>query len=121
MMRRQGFWARSRFGLSEILAHRFVDIRRLDCGITNTVGGFGSLQELGDMNKPVMCALNGICCGGGLGIAHACNIILAADHATFALPESRSGTVTDAASVKLPKRIPHHVAMEIMSFNRMPS
>ncbi|KAG1702844.1 Carnitinyl-CoA dehydratase [Nymphon striatum] len=73
------------------------------------VGGFGGLQELPQMNKPVICAVNGICCGGGLEIALSCDIILAAEHATFALPEIRSGTVADAASVKLPKRIPYHI------------
>ncbi|MEL6968343.1 MAG: carnitinyl-CoA dehydratase [Pseudomonadota bacterium] len=82
------------------------------------VGGFGGLQELRDMNKPVICAVNGICCGGGLEIALSCDIILAADHATFALPEIRSGTVADAASIKLPKRIPYHIAMEMLLTGR---
>ena len=82
------------------------------------VGGFGGLQELRDMNKPVICAVNGICCGGGLEIALSCDIILAAEHATFALPEIRSGTVADAASVKLPKRIPYHIAMELLLTGR---
>ena len=82
------------------------------------VGGFGGLQEMRDMNKPVICAVNGICCGGGLEIALSCDIILAADHATFALPEIRSGTVADAASVKLPKRIPYHIAMELLLTGR---
>ncbi|MGI9357552.1 MAG: carnitinyl-CoA dehydratase [Rhizobiaceae bacterium] len=82
------------------------------------VGGFGGLQEMRDMNKPVICAVNGICCGGGLEIALSCDIILATDHATFALPEIRSGTVADAASVKLPKRIPYHIAMEMLLTGR---
>ena len=78
------------------------------------VGGFGGLQALRDLNKPVVCAVNGICCGGGLEIALSADIIIAADHATFALPEIRSGTVADAASIKLPKRIPYHVAMDLL-------
>ena len=82
------------------------------------VGGFGGLQELPHMNKPVICAVNGICCGGGLEMALACDIILASDQATFALPEIRSGTVADAASVKLPKRIPYHIAMEMLLTGR---
>lgn len=82
------------------------------------VGGFGGLQELRGLNKPVICAVNGICCGGGLELALSCDIILAARHATFALPEIRSGTVADAASVKLPKRIPYHIAMELLMTGR---
>lgn len=81
-------------------------------------GGFGGLQELPDLNKPVIAAINGICCGGGLELALSADIILAADHATFALPEIRSGTVADAASIKLPKRIPYHIAMEMLMTGR---
>ncbi len=82
------------------------------------VGGFGGLQELRDLNKPVIAAVNGICCGGGLELALSTDIILAADHATFALPEIQSGTVADAASIKLPKRIPYHIAMEMLLTGR---
>ncbi|WP_439142568.1 carnitinyl-CoA dehydratase [Planktotalea sp.] len=82
------------------------------------VGGFGGLQELPHLNKPVIAAVNGICCGGGLELALSADIILAADHASFALPEIRSGTVADAASIKLPKRIPYHIAMEMLLTGR---
>ena len=43
---------------------------------------------------------------------------MAAKEATFALPEIRSGTVADAASIKLPKRIPYHIAMEMLITGR---
>ncbi len=82
------------------------------------VGGFGGLQELPNLNKPVIAAVNGIACGGGLELALSADIILAADHASFALPEIRSGTVADAASIKMPKRIPHHIAMELLFTGR---
>lgn len=82
------------------------------------IGGFGGIQELEDFNKPVICAVNGICCGGGFEIALCADIIIAAEHATFALPEIRSGTVADAASIKLPKRIPYHIAMEMLLTGR---
>jgi len=81
-------------------------------------GGFGGLQELRGLNKPVIAAVNGICCGGGFELALSADIILAAEHATFALPEIRSGTVADAASIKLPKRIPYHIAMEMLLTGR---
>lgn len=82
------------------------------------VGGFGGMQELPNLNKPIIAAVNGICCGGGLEIALSTDIILAAEHASFALPEINSGTVADAASIKLPKRIPYHIAMEMLLTGR---
>ncbi len=82
------------------------------------VGGFGGMQELRGLNKPIIAAVNGIACGGGLEIALSADIILAADTATFALPEIRSGTVADSASVRLPKRIPYHIAMEMLLTGR---
>jgi crotonobetainyl-CoA hydratase len=82
------------------------------------IGGFGGLQELPNLNKPVIAAVNGICCGGGLELALSCDLILASNSATFALPEIRSGTVADAASIKLPKRIPYHVAMDLLLTGR---
>ncbi|RWE98628.1 carnitinyl-CoA dehydratase, partial [Mesorhizobium sp.] len=82
------------------------------------VGGFGGMQELRDLHKPIVAAINGICCGGGLEIALSTDIILAAEHATFALPEIRSGTLADAASIKLPKRIPYHIATDMLLTGR---
>ena len=82
------------------------------------VGGFGGLQELPDMNKPVIAAVNGMAFGGGFELMISCDIILAAEDATFALPEIRSGTIADAATVKLPRRIPYHVAMELLFTGR---
>lgn len=82
------------------------------------VGGFGGLQDLPNLNKPVIAAVQGIACGGGLELALSCDLILASETATFALPEIRSGTVADAASIKLPKRIPYHVAMDLLLTGR---
>ncbi len=82
------------------------------------VGGFGGLQELPDMNKPVIAAVNGMAVGGGFELMISCDIVLAAEDATFALPEIRSGTIADAATVKLPRRIPYHVAMELLFTGR---
>ena len=82
------------------------------------VGGFGGIQELPHLNKPIICAVNGIACGGGLELAISCDLIVASETATFALPEIRSGTIADAASLKLPKRIPYHVAMDLLLTGR---
>lgn len=81
-------------------------------------GGFGGLQELPRLGKPVIAAVNGICFGGGFEIALACDLILAADTARFALPEIRSGTLADAATIRLPKRVPYHIAMDMLLTGR---
>ena len=83
------------------------------------VGGFGGLQELKGLNKPVIAAVNGIAFGGGFEIALSADIIVAAAHATFALPEIRSGTLADAATIKLPRRMPYHIAMELLFTGRV--
>jgi crotonobetainyl-CoA hydratase len=82
------------------------------------VGGFGGLQELPGLNKPVICAVNGLAFGGGFEIMIAADIIIAAEHATFALPEINSGTLADAATIKLPRHIPYHVASEMLFTGR---
>ena len=82
------------------------------------VGGFGGLQELPDLNKPVIAAVNGMAVGGGFEIALSTDIILSADDARFALPEIRAGQLADAASIKLPRRVPHHIAMELLLTGR---
>jgi crotonobetainyl-CoA hydratase len=82
------------------------------------VGGFGGLQELPDLNKPVIAAVNGMAVGGGFELAMAADLIVAADHARFSLPEIRAGVLADAATIRLGRRIPHHVAMEMLLTGR---
>ena len=82
------------------------------------VGGFGGLQELRDLNKPVIACVNGMAVGGGFELALSCDLIYASEHASFALPEIKAGTLADAATIKLPKRIPYHVAMDLLLTGR---
>ena len=82
------------------------------------VGGFGGMQEMPGLNKPIIAAVNGMAVGGGFELALSADIILAAEHASFALPEINAGTIADAATVKLPKRIPYHVAMDLLLMGR---
>ena len=82
------------------------------------VGGFGGLQELRDLNKPVIAAVNGMAVGGGFELALSADLIYASEHSSFALPEIRAGTLADAATIKLPKRIPYHVAMDLLFTGR---
>jgi len=78
------------------------------------VGGFAGLQELRGLNKPVIAAVNGMAVGGGFELMLSADLIYASDHSTFALPEIRAGTLADAATLKLPRRIPYHIAMEML-------
>jgi crotonobetainyl-CoA hydratase len=82
------------------------------------VGGFGGLQELRGLNKPVIAAVNGMAVGGGFELALSADLIYASEHSTFALPEIKAGTLADAATIKLPKRIPYHIAMELLFLGR---
>ena len=59
------------------------------------VGGFAGLQELRDLNKPVIACVNGMAVGGGFELALSCDLIYASDHSSFALPEIRAGAPTD--------------------------
>ena len=81
-------------------------------------GGFGGIQELPNLNKPIIAAVNGMAVGGGLEWALSADMILAAEHARFALPEIKAGTLADAATLKLPRRIPYHIAMDLLLTGR---
>jgi crotonobetainyl-CoA hydratase len=82
------------------------------------VGGFGGIQELPGLDKPVIAAVHGLAMGGGFELALSCDLIYASEATQFGLPEINAGTLADAATVKLPKRIPHHVAMELLLTGR---
>jgi len=66
----------------------------------------------------VIAAVNGMAVGGGFELALSADLIIAAEHARFALPEARAGTIADAATVKLPRRIPYHAAMDMLFTGR---
>jgi crotonobetainyl-CoA hydratase len=77
-------------------------------------GGFAGLTELWDLNKPVIAALNGIVIGGGFELALACDLMIAAEHVTFSLPELPLGMVPDAGAIqRLHRRLPYNKAMEM--------
>lgn len=82
-------------------------------------GGFAGLTENWRLNKPVICALNGLAIGGGFEIALSCDLIIAAEHVEFGLPEMPLGIVPDAGALqRLPRRIPHNIAMEMFLLGR---
>ena len=81
--------------------------------------GFGGFTSRFDLYKPVIAAVNGFALGGGLELAIACDIVVAADHATLGLPEPRVGLMAAAGGVhRLPRHIPLKVAMGMMLTGR---
>jgi crotonobetainyl-CoA hydratase len=81
-------------------------------------GGFGGITEMHDLDKPVIAAVNGIAFGGGFELALSADLIVAAEHAEFCLPEIKVGVLADAATFRLPKRMPRNIAMELLMTGR---
>jgi enoyl-CoA hydratase/carnithine racemase len=82
-------------------------------------GGFAGVTELWDLDKPVIAALNGLTIGGGFEIALACDLIIAAENAIFALPEPRVGLAALAGGVhRLPREIGMKQAMGMLLTGR---
>ena len=78
-------------------------------------GGFGGLTRRAGCFKPIIAAVNGFALGGGFELALACDIIVAADNASFGLPEPRVGLMAAAGGVhRLPRYIPYHAAMAVL-------
>jgi crotonobetainyl-CoA hydratase len=81
-------------------------------------GGFGGLNHPHNLDKPLIAAVNGIACGGGFEIVLGTDIIVMEEHARFALPEINVGILADAGTIKLRRRIPYHVAVDILMTGR---
>jgi crotonobetainyl-CoA hydratase len=78
-------------------------------------GGFAGISELWSLTKPVIASLNGMAVGAGFEIALACDLIVAADHVRFWLPEVSRGFIAGAGGViRLPRLMPYQSAMEIL-------
>ena len=85
--------------------------------------GFAGICNRFDLDKPLIAAVNGVAMGGGFEIALACDIIIAAENAIFALPEPRVGLIAGAGGVhRLPRMIPQKQALGmILTGRRVPA
>jgi crotonobetainyl-CoA hydratase len=82
-------------------------------------GGFAGFTEMFDLDKLVIAAVNGMAAGGGFEMVLACDLIVAAEHAEFFLPELSLGIVPDAGGAqRLPRRLPWFVAMDLLLTSR---
>jgi enoyl-CoA hydratase/carnithine racemase len=77
--------------------------------------GLGAITRNFDPRKPIIAAINGPCLAGGLELALACDIRIAAEHAVFGLPEVRRGILPGAGGTqRLPRTVPQGVALEMI-------
>jgi enoyl-CoA hydratase len=75
--------------------------------------GFAGLVEA-PPRKPMIAAVEGYALAGGCEIALSCDLIVAADNATFGIPEAKRGLIASGGGLlRLPRRLPYHVAMEM--------
>jgi crotonobetainyl-CoA hydratase len=82
-------------------------------------GGFAGLTEFDNIGKPVIAAVNGLALGGGFELMLAADLVVAADHAEFSLPEVTLGLVADAGGVlRLPARLPRAIAIDYLLTGR---
>ncbi|HUO48772.1 MAG TPA: crotonase/enoyl-CoA hydratase family protein [Acidimicrobiales bacterium] len=81
--------------------------------IMGVAGGFAGITQR-DFPKPIIAAVNGTCLAGGCEIMLSCDLVVAAEHATFGIPEAKRGLVAGAGGLfRLPKRLPRAIAMEL--------
>ena len=92
-----------------------MDLKAFVAGESPYVDGrgfAGIAQRAAD--KPVIAAIEGFAVAGGLEVALACDLIVAAEGAKLGIPEAkRSLVAAGGALLRLPRRIPYHVAMEL--------
>jgi enoyl-CoA hydratase/carnithine racemase len=84
-------------------------------------GGFGGLTLRKSLHVPVIARVNGLAVGGGFELVLGCDIVIAAEHASFGLPEARVGRMPlDGGMIVLPRMIPQKIAMGmLMTGNRI--
>jgi len=93
-----------------------MDLKRFATGERPWIEGrgFGGLAERGP-RKPLIAAVEGWALGGGFEMVLACDLVTAGKSANFGLPEVKRGLVARGGGmVRLPRRIPHAIAMEML-------
>ena len=83
------------------------------------MGQVTKLIERFRYSKPLIARVNGIALGGGFEVALACDLVVAADHVQFGLPEPRRGIYAGGGGVhRLPRQLPLKLAMEYLLTSR---
>jgi enoyl-CoA hydratase/carnithine racemase len=89
-----------------------MDLKAFAAGEDMTAVGQG-LAFLADCPKPVIAAVNGIAVAGGFEVMMKADLVVAAEHARFGIPEVKRGLVAAGGGTRLPTRIPLQVALEM--------
>ncbi len=89
-----------------------MDLKAFAAGEDMTVVGTG-LALLADCPKPVIAAVNGTAVAGGYEVVMKADLVVAAEHAKFGIPEVKRGLVAAGGGTRLPTRIPLQVALEM--------
>jgi enoyl-CoA hydratase len=101
-----------------------MDLKGFLAGENSMAGGrgFGGIAERPPA-KPIIAAVEGYALAGGFELALSCDLVVASEEATFGLPEVTRGLVAGAGGLlRLPARIPYHIAMEIaLTGDRLPA
>ena len=95
-----------------------MDLKAVEAGQADAIngvnGGFAGIVRR-DFPKPIVAAVNGAAMGGGFEIVLACDLVVAAEHARFGLPEVTVGLMAaSGGAVRLPQRLPWPLAMELL-------
>ena len=89
-----------------------MDLKAFAAGEDLSTLGPG-LALLSGCPKPVIAAVNGMALAGGFEVMMKCDLVVAADHAKFGIPEVKRGLVAAGGGTRLPRRIPLQVALEM--------
>jgi enoyl-CoA hydratase len=94
-----------------------MDLKAFSSGeggdILGASGGFAGLTQR-EFPKPIIAAVNGSALAGGFEIMLSCDLVVAASHATFGIPEAKRGLIAGAGGlIRMPKRLPIAVALEL--------
>jgi enoyl-CoA hydratase len=94
-----------------------MDLKAFSSGeggdIIGASGGFAGVTQR-DFPKPLIAAVNGSALAGGFEIMLSCDLVVAAEHATFGIPEAKRGLIAAAGGlIRMPKRLPMAVALEL--------
>jgi crotonobetainyl-CoA hydratase len=94
-----------------------MDLKAFSSGeggdIIGASGGFAGISQR-EFPKPIIAAVNGSALAGGFEIMLSCDLVVAAEHATFGIPEAKRGLIAGAGGlIRMPKRLPMAIALEM--------